>query len=318
MIRARSSSWIILLPLLAGLAACGGGTSGFPGKGASVDGANYGGSAPSQQGGYYKVGKPYQIAGLWYHPREDFNYVETGIASWYGPNFHGLATANGEIYDMEALTAAHRTLQMPSVVRVTNLDNGRSVVVRINDRGPFARDRIIDMSRRAAAALGFEQRGTANVRVEMLPEESRMVAELARDGADPEMLDRIVAGQSGRAPTVQLAAAQPVPGRTPMLQPAHLASAPMQPLPVAEPATDRTPSAGSLFVQAGAFSMRDNALRLRSELSRYGEARVDEAAVGGRTLYRVRLGPLASADAAQRTLSTLTENGYASAKVIVE
>ena len=318
MIRARSSSWIILLPLLAGLAACGGGTSGFPGKGASVDGANYGGSAPSQQGGYYKVGKPYQIAGLWYHPREDFNYVETGIASWYGPNFHGQATANGEIYDMEALTAAHRTLQMPSVVRVTNLDNGRSVVVRINDRGPFARDRIIDMSRRAAEELGFQQRGTANVRVEVLPEESRMVAELARSGADPAMLDMFVASRSGRAPAVQLAAAQRPSAGTPMLQAAYVPSDP-SPQPTVQAVPYQTPARpGALFVQAGAFSMRNNAMRLRSELSRYGEARVDQAEVGGRTLYRVRLGPLASADAAQKTLSKLTENGYALAKVVVE
>lgn len=271
-----------------------------------------------QQGGYYKVGQPYQIAGLWYHPREDFNYVETGVASWYGPNFHGQATANGEVYDMEALTAAHRTLQMPSVVRVTNLDNGRSVVVRINDRGPFARDRIIDMSRRAAEELGFQQRGTANVRVEVLPEESRMVAELARSGADPAMLDMFVASRSGRAPAVQLAAAQRPSAGTPMLQAAYVPSDP-SPQPTVQAVPYQTPARpGALFVQAGAFSMRDNAMRLRSELSRYGEARVDQAEVGGRTLYRVRLGPLASADAAQKTLSKLTENGYALAKVVVE
>src|SRR5262245_12419431 len=100
--------------------------------------------------GVYKVGKPYQIAGSWYYPAVDYDYTETGIASWYGPDFHGKDTANGEAYDMNALTAAHRTLPMPSMVRVTNLENGRQIVLRVNDRGPFARSRIIDVSRRAS------------------------------------------------------------------------------------------------------------------------------------------------------------------------
>jgi rare lipoprotein A len=120
---------------------------------------------PSGKGGIYKVGKPYTINGVLYVPREDPNYVETGIASWYGPQFHGERTANGETFDMNLVSAAHRTLPMPSMVRVTNLDNGRSIVVRMNDRGPFARGRIIDMSAKAADLLGFQQAGTARVRV---------------------------------------------------------------------------------------------------------------------------------------------------------
>ena len=128
--------------------------------------------------GVYKVGDPYQINGVWYYPAEDYGYTETGIASYYGgegqgTNFHGRNTANGEVYDMNALTAAHQTLPMPSLVRVTNLENGRSVVLRINDRGPFARGRIIDVSRRSAQLLGFESQGTAKVRVEVLADESR-------------------------------------------------------------------------------------------------------------------------------------------------
>ena len=128
--------------------------------------------------GIYKVGDPYQINGTWYYPAEDYGYSETGIASYYGgegqgTNFHGRNTANGEVYDMNALTAAHQTLPMPSLVRVTNLENGRSVVLRVNDRGPFARGRIIDVSRRSAQLLGFESQGTARVRVEILPDESR-------------------------------------------------------------------------------------------------------------------------------------------------
>jgi rare lipoprotein A len=120
----------------------------------------------------YMIGQPYEINGRTYYPREDFDYDRSGTASWYGSDFHGRRTANGETYDMNALTAAHPTLPMPTIVRVTNLDNGRSVVVRINDRGPFAEDRIIDMSRAGARELGFEGAGLARVRVTVLREAS--------------------------------------------------------------------------------------------------------------------------------------------------
>lgn len=145
---------------------------------------------PGQQesAGSYKVGSPYRVGGTWYRPEEDFNYVETGIASWYGPDFDGHRTANGEIYDQDELTAAHRTLQMPCLVRVTNLENGRSVVVRINDRGPYARGRIIDVSKRAAQLLGFIGQGTARVRVAVLPKESREIAAAAKRGEDTSRL----------------------------------------------------------------------------------------------------------------------------------
>ncbi|MFZ5608644.1 MAG: septal ring lytic transglycosylase RlpA family protein [Pseudomonadota bacterium] len=112
-----------------------------------------------------KVGKPYEIAGIWYYPKDDPAYDEVGEASWYGPGFHGRATASGERYDMNALTAAHRTLPMPSYVEVTNLDNGRKMVLKVNDRGPFAKGRIIDVSRRAAQLLGFHAKGVERVRV---------------------------------------------------------------------------------------------------------------------------------------------------------
>ena len=123
--------------------------------------------------GYYKVGTPYKIKNVWYYPQVDFEYDETGIGSWYGPNFHQKLTANGEIFDQNSLTAAHRTLPMPSVVRVTNLENGRVLIVRINDRGPFAHGRIIDLSRRSSQLLGFKKQGTAKMRVQILPTESK-------------------------------------------------------------------------------------------------------------------------------------------------
>lgn len=124
----------------------------------------------------YKVGNPYQIKGIWYYPKADYSYSEVGIASWYGPGFDGKATANGEVYDMNDLTAAHKTLPMPCVVRVTNLENGRSIKLRVNDRGPFVGDRIIDVSRRGAQLLGFYNAGTAQVKVEIVEDESRMLA----------------------------------------------------------------------------------------------------------------------------------------------
>lgn len=116
-------------------------------------------------GGTYKIGQPYRIAGRWYVPQHEPSYDRAGIASFYADDFHGRKTANGEIFDMEALSAAHPTLPLPSYAYVTNLANGRSLLVRINDRGPYAHDRIIDLSRRVAVLLGFERQGTARVQV---------------------------------------------------------------------------------------------------------------------------------------------------------
>lgn len=122
--------------------------------------------------GHYKIGNPYTVLGQTYYPEENEEYKEVGIASWYGKEFYGKKTANGEIYDMYDITAAHRTLPLPSIVRVTNLENGKSIKVRINDRGPFAKNRIIDLSKAAAKKLAFHQDGTTKVKVEFLPQET--------------------------------------------------------------------------------------------------------------------------------------------------
>lgn len=132
--------------------------------------------------GHYKVGNSYDIQGRRYQPKETFNHTETGMASWYGPGFHNKRTANGEIFDENELTAAHRTLQLPSIIRVINLANGRSVILRVNDRGPFARDRILDVSKRAASLLGFKDKGTTKIRLEVLGDASREVAERSKQG----------------------------------------------------------------------------------------------------------------------------------------
>tara|TARA_R110002020_G_scaffold5971_22_gene24697 strand:- start:2446 stop:3492 length:1047 start_codon:yes stop_codon:yes gene_type:complete len=123
---------------------------------------------PKKGGGRDMVGKPYRVRGKWYTPKEDPNYDKAGLASWYGPNFHGRLTANGEIYDQFHLSAAHPTFPLPSYARVTNKKNGNSVVVRVNDRGPYAHGRIIDVSNQAAALLDMKQEGVAAVRVEYI------------------------------------------------------------------------------------------------------------------------------------------------------
>jgi peptidoglycan lytic transglycosylase len=116
-------------------------------------------------GGTYKLGEPYKVSGRWYVPKEEPGYDRTGIASWYGADFHGRRTANGEVYDMNALTAAHPTLPLPSLVYVTSLKTGRTILVRVNDRGPYAADRILDLSKRAADSLGISGAGVSLVRV---------------------------------------------------------------------------------------------------------------------------------------------------------
>jgi len=136
---------------------------------------------PDKGTGRYQVGKPYQIKGKWYHPKEDPNLEEVGLASWYGPNFHGRLTANGEIYDQFALTGAHPTMPLPSYAKVTNLENGRSLTVRINDRGPYAHGRVVDLSAQAAKMLDYEHQGVTRVKVEY-------VGKARMDGLDEQYL----------------------------------------------------------------------------------------------------------------------------------
>src|SRR5216684_3822408 len=212
------SSWrlapvpvLIVVALM--LAACSG-TRHAPSAGATAD---------TRGRAIYKVGNPYQIDGAWYYPAEDWNYEETGIASWYGEAFHGKDTANGESFDLNAITAAHRTLPMPTIVQVTNLENGRSIQVRVNDRGPYARGRIIDLSRRSAQLLGFEGQGTAKVRVKILVPESIQAASLARhnggddtavaaiDAPKPAPVDKVATQPLAPPPGVRAAAPPPQP-----------------------------------------------------------------------------------------------------------
>lgn len=300
--------WIsaALLAALAALAACG------------TPGPND--AATSQ----YKIGRPYKIAGVWYRPAEDFGYDATGIASWYGRGFHGRSTANGEIYDMKAMTAAHRTLPMPSLVRVTNLENGRQVVVRINDRGPFARGRIIDMSRQAARLLRFERRGTARVRVQVLTEQSMALKMRAISGPDgdsrvthvaaaPRQSVELVETLRPAFPPPPVATSIPAPPAPPVV------AAFAEPKPRPAGAVTIVPVAPTeIFVQAGAFAESANAARLRQRLSAIGPARVQEITVGTQRFYRVRMGPVDSVEAGDRLLATVVEAGVPEARLVVD
>jgi rare lipoprotein A len=238
-------------------------------------------------GGYYKVGNPYQIEGQWYYPREQPDYEETGVASWYGEAFHGKATANGEVFDKRLVTAAHPTLPMPVNVRVTNLENGRSLVVRVNDRGPFRRGRVIDLSEHAAELLGYKQQGTARVKVSFLE----------------------------RAPLNM---------RVP--EPLVLASAPAQPAANLRPAGFIQVSAASdddagppnaIYVSAGAYGSLQNANSVIAKLRGLG-AHLLPITRDGRPLYRVRIGPFQSEAQAARVLDEVIGLGHNGASIVVE
>ena len=155
-------------------------------------------------GGVYRVGKPYTVAGRVYVPEEDVNYREDGLASWYGDDFHGRLTANGEVFDMGSLTAAHPTLPMPCYARVTNLSNGKSLVVRVNDRGPYHGNRLIDVSNKAAELLEFKGNGVAHVRVEY-------VGRAPLEGSDDrQLLATLRTGVPAPSPSmVRVASARP-------------------------------------------------------------------------------------------------------------
>jgi rare lipoprotein A len=154
-------------------------------------------------GGGYKVGQPYTINGQTYYPSENPAYRAEGIASWYGPDFHGRLTANGEVFDMHGISAAHPTMPIPSYARVTNLDNGRSIIVRVNDRGPYARSRIIDVSIGAANALGFYGDGLAHVRVEYMGRaplegsDDRVLLATLREGRPAQVPSQLMVASAG-------------------------------------------------------------------------------------------------------------------------
>jgi rare lipoprotein A len=270
--------------------------------------------------GVYKVGSPYQIGDTWYYPHEQPDYDETGIASWYGPTFYGHHTADGEMYDPESLTAAHRTLPMPVNVRVTNLENGKSLVVRVNDRGPFARGRIIDLSEKAAKLLGVYAAGTARVRVTYVSRADRPDGAPQLSDTPPEIATAVPAVPTGKVDTAALDIVPGIPVAPPVVDgaAASLPAPPQIPPPSTVQPTGQVtqvvvPPITHLYVQAGAFGSYDNAARLSTRLG--NGLKISSIQRHGQTLYRVRLGPFNSTGDADAALSKL---GSSDAQIIVD
>jgi rare lipoprotein A len=286
-------------------------------------------SEPAQQG-RYKIGNPYQIKGVWYYPAVDYGYNKTGIASWYGPGFHGKRTANGETYDQNALTAAHKTLPMPSIVQVTNLDNGRSIKVTVNDRGPYAYGRVIDMSRRGAQLLGFHRKGTARVRVTVLADESRMLAQQIKSGAvlakigtpirrDIDVAKPGVASETLLPPQGAKKANRP----TPRFTPRETVVASRQRVTDTPTAPNGIVSTGpvkptNMFVQAGAFTRYDFANRTVARLSELGNVKITTVKIRGKEFYRVRAGPIGALENADHVLERIIRAGFSNARIVVD
>lgn len=254
----------------------------------------------------HKIGKPYQVNGVWYTPRHDPDYDRTGIASWYGNAFHMKPTANGERFDMYAVTAAHPTLPLPSIVEVTNLENGRSLQVRVNDRGPFVEDRLIDLSAEGARQLGFDRKGLAKVRV-------RYVGPAPLLGPYSGM--RYAAAPADPAPRAAAAPPPPKP-EAPVLAvvtaPATVTATALPPLtaPVAPPVS------APFRIQAAAFSDQGNAQRAADRLSAAGVAVIEPIERNGATLYRVLLQGGGDDAEAERLRQAVAASGFADARIL--
>jgi rare lipoprotein A len=241
-------------------------------------------------------------------------YRERGVASWYGPGFHKVRTSIGEPYDMYGMSAAHKTLPLPAYVRVTNLQNGRSVVVRVNDRGPFVGNRIIDLSYSAAAKLDMLRNGTAMVEVRTID-----------PSAPPPVITASATPTPGAAPpaatalTIVAPAGSAPAGSAPAAGPA--ATAPGTATPTAGPGvTSPAAAATALFVQAGAFSDPANAERLADKLrgGGYGKVIVRDDQIAGRRMYRVRIGPVPSVAEFDRVVAALERAGINDAHLALD
>ena len=283
---------------------------------------------PGQQG-HYKIGNPYKIKGVWYYPSVNYDYDKTGIASWYGPGFHGKLTANGETYDQNAMTAAHKTLPLPSIVRVTNLENGRSIKVTVNDRGPYAFGRVIDMSRRGAQLLGFHGKGTARVRVRILAEESRMLAHSLKTGATlakigtPIRRDINVAKPGVASETLAPPRGAKTREPSPQYTPRNTVVASRErvtdtPTATTAVVSKEAVSPTKMYVQAGAFTRFDYANRTAARLAELGNVKVTSYKTRGKEFFRVRAGPIPVIDNADQVLERVIRAGFTNARIVVD
>ena len=258
---------------------------------------------------HYKLGSPYQVNHVWHYPSYDPNYDRTGVASWYGPAFHGRPTANGERFDMNGVTAAHPTLPLPSRVRVTNLENGRQLELRVNDRGPFVNGRIIDLSRRAAQLLGFKRQGLTKVRVQYLG------------------LDRLEPPEPPADQPVVVAAVSPdVPLKPRWTKPSNGTVVLPPDKPVRRVASASPPQAPKretasvtsrrLLVEAAVLNGRDDADRLGDQVRSLGAVAVEPERRNGRVVYAVRIGPVDTDHEAAFILAELNRAGFTGSHIV--
>ena len=253
----------------------------------------------------YKIGTPYKINGKWYYPAVDYDYEEIGIASWYGPGFHGKKTANGEIFDQNKISAAHRTLPMPSIVRVTNLDNGKVLPkVRVNDRGPFAGNRIIDLSKKAAQELGFVNSGIAKVKVEILENESREHASVNSDNKLTKVQSAEIKEIKKTEIVNNFETQRIIKNKKKDSQNKGFNE------------KNSILSDKQLAIQVGAFTDHRNAKSLTQKLSDF-QAYIERTFVNNKYLYRVRIGPIENLNLAENIKKKLFELGYTASHLIV-
>jgi rare lipoprotein A len=273
-----------------------------------------------------RYGNPpfYDVFGKRYYVlSSSVGYWERGVASWYGPGFHKVRTSTGEPYDMYGMTAAHKTLPLPAYVRVTNLQNGRSVVVRVNDRGPFVGNRIIDLSYTAAAKLDMLRNGTALVEVRAIDPSTPLPVITASTGAPVSVAAPPASTAVTAAPLAATAmtAAAAATSAVPSTAPAAVALAAVAPTTTA-PTTTPSAAAGSspLFVQAGAFSDPANAQRLAEKLrgGSYGKVFVRDDQIAGRRMYRVRIGPVPDVAEFDRVVAALERAGINDAHLALD
>ncbi len=263
--------------------------------------------------------RPYCIKGVWYHPQQHYEYDEVGVASFYGGGdvFHGRPTATGETFDMNGLTAAHKTLPLPCMAEVTNLENGRQICLKVNDRGPFPPGRLLDVSRRVAQLLGFESKGLAKVRVRTLVPES-----LALNGLTAQTVMYAAAPPPPPAPLSSLVqeAGKPimVAASKSLSLPADLFKEDSQPIVIAKKTPILKPlHQAGIFVDVGAQKTLDDAQKLAQQLSKITDSPVQPIKSKGENSYVARLGPVLSMSTANQILDQLVEAGHLTSRIVI-
>ena len=254
----------------------------------------------------YKIGKKYNVGGKYYYPKKDLYYNKTGIASWYGPKFHGKLTANGEIYNQYALTAAHKTLPLPSAVKVTNLKNNKSIVLRINDRGPFVNDRIIDLSSKAADILDLKREGTGLVRVQILKDKSLYLEKLARRGIFPEIEDL----KEAELPNITI----------PKKVAVKIKDTKNQKI-VSKKINYNLKNFNKeykIYIKLASFSSNKNAEIMKKKVSYIDKVKIYKIFKANKVLFQVKAGPFSKVEKVDELYSLLLKKGMQGTKIIIE